>query len=83
MRLVKQAAANHFEMVCIQLIYLSPDIIQESARLGIWHLAWDQSKSASRWRKLARVGLGGVITRHHELAKTVAEGFEPTPAWSA
>ena len=82
MRLVKEAVANHFEMVCIKLKYLTPEIVRESARLGIWHLAWATGKSVSRWRELAQSGLGGVITEHKELAKTVAGCFKPAPDWS-
>ena len=76
MAMVQTARDLDFEMVCVEIDYLTEATISESARLGIWHLAWDLSEDPLLWRTLAEAGLGGVITRDVKCVDRTA-----TPYW--
>jgi hypothetical protein len=76
MAMVEQAAAAQFELVCVEIDSLSERILQDSAKLGVWHLAWDTSSRPELWRRLSRAGLGGVITPDVQCAERAA-----APVW--
>ena len=70
--IVRKAAKNKFELVCVKINYVDKEIIDFSARLGVWHLVWDLGKNEDLWSNLSKVGLGGVITRYPSLAQKAA-----------
>ena len=53
----------------VKVDYVDKEIIDFSARLGVWHLVWDLGKHEDLWSNLSRVVLGGVITRYPGLAQ--------------
>jgi hypothetical protein len=76
--MVDKAAEAGFETICVNLTHLTPDLIEKSARQGIWHLAWHLGgeDDLNDFRSGAQAGIGGLITRHVDLVDR-----EVAPAW--
>lgn len=59
-----ETAANHgLEMMCVNASNLTTELVHESARLGIWQLPWDHSRTSQipHWQDLIEAGIGGMI----------------------
>ncbi len=68
-QLVLEANRNGFEMVCVNIAMISESLVEEARGLGVWLLAWETGeKSPAYWQKLAKAGLGGLITPRIALA---------------
>ncbi|MFU8807306.1 MAG: glycerophosphodiester phosphodiesterase, partial [Bradymonadaceae bacterium] len=61
--MIDTAARYELEMMCINATNLTPDLVRESARRGIWHLTWDHAREANipHWQELIKAGIGGII----------------------
>ena len=70
--IVRKAAQKKAEMVCVNIKFITPEILKKSAQMGIWHLAWDMGEDVERWKYLAKFGLGGIITRNIAAAEKIA-----------
>lgn len=72
--LVLKASENKFELVCVRASSLSPELIKDSAKLGIWHLSWfyllETPEKIEQSELLVSNGLGGLITSDVNLART-------------
>ena len=66
MKLARQAAAAGFEMVCVKAKYVTPELVAESAKLGVWHLPWSVTRRPAHWRALAEAGVGGMIVQQYQ-----------------
>jgi hypothetical protein len=81
--MVDKAFENSFEMICVHICNITPEIIDVSAKKGIWHLAWDLERNEKQWRELAQAGLGGVITRYPFIAdKEASNRYIPPVHWT-
>ena len=70
LEIVRKAAAAHFEMVCVKAMYVTPELVRESAKLGVWHLPWSiAAHTAQHWQELAAAGAGGLIVLHFDKAQ--------------
>lgn len=68
-QLVLEADKHGFEMVCVNVAVISEGLVKYANGLGVWLLAWETGeKPPSYWQKLARAGLGGLITPRTALA---------------
>ena len=74
--MIKMAADNRMELICIKVEYISRRIIRKSAKQGIWVLGWDTGKNINKWKKLASWGLGGLINKKLEMVRD-----EVAPLW--
>lgn len=61
--LVDRAADNGFEMVCVNLDNLTPELVLYSAKRKVWHLSWHLGgeRSIAYFRLAAAIGIGGLI----------------------
>jgi glycerophosphoryl diester phosphodiesterase len=65
-----RAAQLGFEMLSVNTDYVTPELLADSARQGVWHLPWSTDPaSAAHWRALAEAGAGGLIVLHYDLAR--------------
>ncbi len=68
-RMVARAAELGLEMVSVNTEYVTPALLAQSTRKGIWHLPWSTDPArAGHWRALAAAGAGGLIALNYELA---------------
>jgi hypothetical protein len=68
--LVDRAATAGLEMICVNAKYVSPEIIERSASVGVWHLPWSlDSDRIDHWQSLAKAGVGGMIVQHYRAAR--------------
>ena len=77
-QLVKRTARAGLEMVCMNAEFVSPALVRESAKAGIWHLPWStDADSIEHWKQLAAAGAGGIVVLGYRLAKE-----QVAPEWS-
>ena len=76
--MVDDVARLGFELVCVNIKWVTPEVIDYSADRGVWHLAWDTGLSLETWKKRASVGLGGLINQHIDVVREQVE-----PLWSS
>lgn len=68
---VDRAAAKGLEMLCVNSERVTPELIEYSARKGVWHLPWSTKPTqAKNWAELAKAGAGGLIVLHYHIALT-------------
>jgi glycerophosphoryl diester phosphodiesterase len=65
LKLVRRAAAVGFEMVCVKARHVTPELVRESHKLGVWHLPWSVSRNQPHWQALAQAGIGGMIVQQY------------------
>jgi len=69
-RMVREASENGFEMVCVNSEFVTPELVAQSAELGVWHLPWSiRPDQVEHWQRLARAGVGGMVVLHYRLLK--------------
>jgi glycerophosphoryl diester phosphodiesterase len=61
--MLETAASYDLEMMCINASNLTPELVHEAARLGIWQLPWDHARRSNipHWQDLIESGIGGLI----------------------
>ncbi len=82
--LVDAAKANGFEAICIRITYVDRRMLDYSLDRGVWHLTWElNEKTPAQWRRLADLGLTGLLTTRARLQRAErAIGGRP-PGWVA
>lgn len=77
-RLVLEAKANGFEMVCVNISVIDKDLVVFAKGLGVWLLAWEgHDDSTTDWHELAEAGLGGLITDRIEFVTKAMQRAAP------
>ena len=74
--MLDDAARLGFELICVNIKWVTPQVIADSAARGVWHLAWDTGLAVDTWTERARAGLGGLINQHIDVVREQVE-----PSW--
>ena len=63
--MVEHASSIKFEMICVNISFMDPEIINYSKSMNIWHLPWTTAKPwpfPEDWQNVVNWGAGGLIT---------------------
>jgi hypothetical protein len=79
LRMNRIAALYGLELVCVEVVAVNAEVIEDAARMGVWHLPWaGDGVGVRRLRALAAEGLGGLITDQYDLIDD-----EVAPSWNS